>query len=228
MNLFDLVGALLGFVFTLLVFTYLLGDNFLFRITIYIFIGVASAFVAVVALYNVILYQAIFPLIQSPQSSLGLIPPLLLGFWLLVTKSSIRLTRWGNPVMALLVGVGAATAIGGAVMGTLFPQVGASMNLFDWINAPPSETNLLAFLAKGVLILVGTLTTLIFFHFGTRPTTDQPAQRRVWIDALAQVGQFFIAIALGMLFAGVFTAALTAFIERLQFLIGFIRPFLTS
>ncbi len=226
MNLADVVGALIGFVFTILVFTYLLGDNFLFRVTIYIFIGVAAAFVAVVALYNVILYQVLFPLLQSPLSSLRLVPPLILGMWLLVAKSSTRLARWGNPVMAFLVGIGAATAIGGAVMGTLLPQVGATMNLFDWFNAPSSETDLLAFLAKGVLILVGVLTTLVFFHFGTRPVTDQAAQRPAWIEALARVGQFFIAVALGMLFAGVYASALTALIERLSSLIDFIRVFL--
>jgi hypothetical protein len=75
---------------------------------------------------------------------------------------------------------------------------------------------------------VGVLTTLVYFHFGTRPATDQPPQRRTWIEALAQVGQIFIAIALGMLFAGVYAAALTAFIERLRFLIDFVRPFLTQ
>ncbi len=226
MNLADLVGALLGFVFTILVFTYLLGDNFLFRVTIYIFIGVAAAFVAAVALYNVILYQVLFPLVQSPLSSLRLVPPLVLGVWLLVSKSSTRLVRWGNPVMAFLVGAGAATAIGGAVMGTLFPQVGATMNLFDWFNAPSSETNLLPFLAKGAFILVGVLTTLIYFHFGTHTATDQPSQRPAWIEALAQAGQFFIAIALGMLFAGVYASALTALIERLRFLVDFIRQLL--
>jgi hypothetical protein len=37
----DLLGGFVGLLLTLLVFSYLLGDNVLFRITIHIFIGVA-------------------------------------------------------------------------------------------------------------------------------------------------------------------------------------------
>lgn len=224
MNLVDLVGALLGFVFTILVFTYLLGDNFLFRLTIHIFIGVAAAFVAVVALYNVILYQLIFPLYLSPLTALPLLVPLLLGLWLLITKSSARLSKLGNPVMAFLVGAGAATAIGGGVLGTLFPQTTASMNLFANYTG---EISFLAFAARGILILVGIVATLAFFHFGARASGNQPPQRQPWIEGLAQVGQYFIAITFGVLFAGVYAAALTAFIERLQFIVNFLRPYLT-
>jgi hypothetical protein len=224
MNLADLVGGLIGFTFTVLVFTYLLGDNAFFRLTIHIFIGVAAALVGVVALYNVILYQVIFPLAQAPLASLALVPPLLLGLWLLATKGLFpRLTRLGNPVVAFLVGVGAAAAIGGAVLGTLFPQMTGTINLFDVENLTDPEMSILAFLARGVLILVGVVATLAFFHFGTRSSTDQAPQRPVWIEAAAQVGQIFIAITFGALFAGVYTSSLTAFIERLQFILVFLR-----
>jgi hypothetical protein len=183
--------------------------------------------VAGVAVYNVILYQVVFPLFRSPLASWALIPPLFFGLWLLVSKSSVRLSRWGNPVMAFLVGVGAATAIGGAVLGTIFPQAAATTNLFDWGSAPDPEIGFLAFLARGLLILAGVLATLLYFHFGARPAPgDQPAQRPAWLEALAQVGQIFIAITFGVLFAGVYAAALAAFIERVQSLITFLRPFL--
>jgi hypothetical protein len=48
--------------------------------------------------------------------------------------------------------------------------------------------------------------------------SDQAAERQPWIEGLSKVGQVFIAITFGALFAGVYTAALTAFIERIQFL----------
>jgi hypothetical protein len=102
------------------------------------------------------------------------------------------------------------------------------VNLFDWNAAPDPEIGFLAFLARGILILVGVLTTLVFFHFGTRPAAgDQTPQRQAWIEALGQVGQIFVAITFGALFAGVYAAALTAFIERVQSLINFLRPFIT-
>ena len=37
MNLTDLIWTLAGFLFTLMVFSYVLGDNFLFRLAMYIF-----------------------------------------------------------------------------------------------------------------------------------------------------------------------------------------------
>jgi hypothetical protein len=231
MNLADLIGGALGFVFTILVFSYLLGDNALFRVTIHIFIGVAAAFVGVIAFYNVILYRGILPLFQGPLAAraLALLPPLVAGGWLLATKGFFpRLTRLGNPVMAFLVGAGAATAIGGSILGTLFPQITGSINLFNLEEAVDPNMSFLAFLARGILVLVGVLSTLIFFHFGTRTTGDQAPHRPAWIEATAQVGQIFIAITFGALFAGVYASALTAFIERMQFLVIFLRRFLFS
>ena len=61
MSLPELVGAGLGLVFTLFVFSYIFGDNALFRIAMSIFVGVASAFAGVVAWYNVIWPQLLRP-----------------------------------------------------------------------------------------------------------------------------------------------------------------------
>lgn len=221
----DLAGMITGFLFTLLVFTYILGDNPLFRLTIYIFIGVATGFAAVVALYNVIWNQLIMPLYQNPGlSSYLLVPPLVLGIWLL-TKSSARTSRWGNPVMAYLVGAGAATAIGGAVLGTIFPQVGSTANLFDLRAIPSSSSASVAFLLRGGAILVGTVVTLLFFQFGVRMGADQIPRRPAWLDILAKVGMVFIAITFGVFFAGVYATALTALVERLRFLLDTILMF---
>ena len=131
MSFADWIGAFLGFVLTLLVFSYLIGDNSLFRITLHIFIGVSAGFAAVVAIYNVILPRMIEPIFMSNRSEqlLALFPLILAG--LLIAKISPRFAFIGNLPMSYLVGVSAAVAIGGAVTGTLIPQVLASMNLLD-------------------------------------------------------------------------------------------------
>ncbi len=203
-GLADTIGAIVGFLLTLMVVSYILEDNVLFRIAIHIFIGVAAGYAAVLVVYNVILYQLIFPLREAPLDKIYLLgPPLLLGLWLLL-KSSPRLARLGSPVVAILVGIGAAAAIGGAVTGTIFPQVKTSVDLLG----PGSN------IITGVLILLGTAATLAYFHFGVRDRGDQPAQRPRWIDYIAKAGQGFIAITFGALFAGVYLAALSALIER--------------
>ena len=39
LSLLDLVGAILGFVLTIFVFSYIVGDNVLFRIAAHLFVG---------------------------------------------------------------------------------------------------------------------------------------------------------------------------------------------
>jgi hypothetical protein len=217
----ELVGALLGLVFTLFVFSYIFGDNALFRIAMAIFVGVASAFAGVVAWYNVIWPQLLRPLIFGSQSErlFILIPLFFCG--LLLLKVSPRFSRFGNPAMAFMVGVGVAAAIGGAVLGTIFPQISATINLFD-MGAVNADENVLWQLVRGGTILIGTLTTLIYFQFGAIRSKDRPAARPEWLVWLGLVGQFFIAITFGAIFAGVFSASLTALIERLYFLVNFV------
>jgi hypothetical protein len=224
----DLVGAFVGFVLTILVFSYIFGDNPLFRLSLHIFVGVSVGFAAVVVFYNIILYQLVVPFVQNPLGSLPLLPPLLVGIWLLVAKASPRLAPFGNPPMAYLVGAGAATAIGGAVLGTLFPQAGASVVLLDFRSAQAVGQDAGAYLLRGLIILIGTVTTLMFFYYGTRARQDRPAERPRWIQDLGQVGLVFIAITFGVLFAGVYAAALTALIERLNFLIDFLIPLIAT
>ena len=66
-------------------------------------------------------------------------------------------------------------------------------------------------------MLVGTITTLVYFHFGAKATAGGP-QRSKLVIWLGWIGQIFIAITLGVLFASVLAAALTALIERLNFI----------
>jgi hypothetical protein len=216
----DLAGVILGFTFTLLIFTYLLGDNPVFRLALHIFVGVASAFALVVVAYNIFWNQLILPLIEAPMDSLLLLAPLFLGLWLVVTKGLfLKLSRLGSPVMAFLVGAGVAAAIAGAVLGTLFPQVSASTRLFDFEAAQQANLNPAFFIFNGIVILIGTLTTLLYFQFTARPREDGPPRRHPLVDQFAQVGQGFIAITFGALFAGVYSAALAALIERLDFIV---------
>lgn len=226
MNLADWVGAFLGFTLTLLVFSYLVGDNPLFRITLHIFIGVSAGFAVVVAIYNIILPRLLVPIFVSDRGEqiLSLFPLILAG--LLFSKISPRFAFIGNLPMAYLVGVSAAAAIGGAVTGTVIPQVLASMNLFDVQSNQAFDASVGLRLLNGIIILIGTIATLAYFQFGILSQTDNKNQFQIWIDGLGQIGQVFIALTFGFLFAGIFSAALTALIGRVLFSVDFIRDIL--
>lgn len=224
LSLVDVLGAFTGFFLTLCVFSYVLADNFLFRLAAHILIGVSAGLVVALVLYNVIWPQLAVPLLvgSGQERMIGLIP-LVLSI-LLLAKAIRRLAFLGNPVMAFLVGVGAAAAVGGAISGTLFPQVSASMNVFAPGNPGAIPGNGLARLMNASLVLLGTVTTLAFFNFGVRAKPGMRAQRPVWLAWLAWIGQIFIAVTFGVVFAGIYSAALTALIERLYFIIQFILP----
>lgn len=221
LSLFDLIGIFVGFIFTIMVFSYVFGDNVLFRVAIHVFIGVAAGYMAVVVAYNVIWPQMLAPLLGLLTGNWQAALPSFLGILLailLFTKISPRLAELSSPVMAYLVGVGAAAAIGGAVLGTLFPQVRATWNLFDLTAIQQGGGDFVSRLFNGSFVMVGTLATLVYFHFGTRHAPGGIPRRAPWIEIIALVGQGFIAVTFGALLAGVYAASLTALIERLNFI----------
>ena len=215
----DIFSGLIGLILTLLVFSYLINDNPLFRMAIYLFIGVASGYAAAV-IWQYVLAPKVLILLQSADPNLWLLTfiPLLLGFSLLA-KLFPKISWLGSFAMALLVGVGAATALGGAMLGTLIPQVGAAIKAVD-LSAPDGGFTKLV---EGSVMLAGTVFTLAFFQFSAGRAPDGTPKRNVVFESLAWIGRLFIAVTFGVLFAGVYMAALTAMIERLTSLINFIR-----
>lgn len=213
----ELISGFVGFILTLLVLSYLIGDNPLFRSAVYVFVGVASGYAAVAAWHYVLLPRLFQPLASADPAQLTfVIVPLVLSLTL-VTKLSPRIAWLGGFAMALMVGVGAATALSGAVIGTLIPQTRAAM---DIVQPGP-----LGFV-QGVFALVGTVLTLAYFQFSASRAADGTAKRNVIFELLAWGGRVFIAITLGVLFAGAYLAALTALLERLSALVTFVKSLL--
>lgn len=222
----DLITGILSFIFTLLIFSYLIGDNPLFRIAVYIFVGVSSGYIAAVAWWQVIWPRLVYPLIFGSMLEKGFMLVPLIGAVLIFMKISPRLAGMARIAMAFMVGVGAAVTIVGAVAGTLIPQVLGTINIFDLLDASSRNISPIEALFNGSVILAGTIFTLTYFHFGARPKADGTMVRMGFIELSAWMGRVFIGITLGAVFAGVYAAALTAFIERIVSLINFIGNFL--
>jgi hypothetical protein len=72
-------------------------------------------------------------------------------------------------------------------------------------------------------MLLGTVLTLASFHFSASRAQDGTVKRNSILESIAWFGRIFIAITLGVVFAGVYMAALTAMIERLSSIINFAR-----
>jgi hypothetical protein len=204
----DLIWGIIGFFLSVLVFSYLIGDNPLFRFAIHLFIGVSAGVVSVIILYQVLYPRLIVPFLtgSNTQRLMALIP-LVLSL-LLLFKVSPQMGRIGNIPSAYLLGAGAALTVGGVVLGTLIPQGLSAVTPFGKEYTTGEKL-------EGALILIAAISTLLYFYFGSRFEIGKPLKRPAWIEWSARIGQVFILITLGAIFAGVYVTAITALSERL-------------
>lgn len=219
----DVIWAVIGFVLTLVIFSYLVGDNFVFRFVSYAFIGISAAYIALIIVTQVLWPHVFLAIINGSARTqyVGLVG--LIFAVLLCGKLVPRLVKLGNIPMGFLVGVGAAVAIGGAVIGTIIPQTLISAEFSGLSIGNNSDLLSWSPIINGSLILIGTITTLLYFHYGARKNKNGKIQRGILIEGLAWIGKVFIAITLGSILAGVFSASLTALVERISFLLNVIR-----
>jgi hypothetical protein len=94
----DAVWLIISFVVTLLIFSYIFGDNPLFRFASYAFVGVAAGYAVVVVVGQVLVPKLFQPLLAG---NLLLVVPLLLGLTMLL-KLFPRTARFGTLPMAAL------------------------------------------------------------------------------------------------------------------------------
>jgi hypothetical protein len=205
----DQIGLWAGFILTLMVFSYILGDNLLYRLAVYVFVGLAAGFIAVTTWESVVLpwmNGTMFnPAADLGNRILGLIP-ILIGL-LLLLKTSPALGRFGHLALAFVIGVGTAVALIGAVAGTLLPLASSTSSMIS-VNQ-----------INGLLLLIGVICTLVYFQYLARRLPDGQVRRRAHIRLLAFVGQGFVVITLGALYAAAILTSLTIFSERLGFML---------
>ncbi len=215
--------TLAGFVLTLMVFSYLLGDlpyiGNLYRIAVYIFVGMAAAFTAIVSYEGLLLPY--LQDIQDPTTSWTALgsgadivifsAAALIGA-LLLLKPIGALSWLTNSVFAVLIVVGAAVAAVGALSGTLIPLMSATGTL------PAAFLSDFTATVDALLIVLGTCTGLYYFHYQARAGDDgAPAPSRL-SSGLRYIGKAFLVTALGAIYASTLLSSLTILTERIGFL----------
>jgi hypothetical protein len=218
----NLVGTIIAVILTVMIFTYLLGENPVFRLAEHILIGVSVGWATLQIFYNLLLPAFNYILDGSKTGSLDwwlYLVPLVLGLLLL-----LRPVRAAKPltylIMALVMGTVAALALAGALSGTLLPQVGAAMlplNTGDIIGR--------------VVLLLGTILALWYFQFTVfkpssspeaagEPDQGESAGISGVFGQVRLVGRWGIMLAFGAVFASVFLTYFAALVDRLLFLIN--------
>jgi hypothetical protein len=224
----DFIEMIVAAFVTVMILSYVIGDNVLFRIATYLFIGIASGFAGAIAWANVVKPTLVQPLIDKELVSLFsregavtfLIPWMLVLFLLL--KLSPRLSRFGSLPVALLVGVGAAVVVGGSITGTLIPQSRAAAEtlsqeiVFTTSGEPLSIW--LENLISALVLILATISVLIYFRFSAQRELTGGARRSRIAEIFAYLGQIFIAVTFGVMYAGALMATIVVLAQRFQFL----------
>lgn len=225
-NLAELAGTLVAVVLTLIVFSYLLGDNVLYRLAEHIFVGVAVGYAVVVAFHTIVASKLLIPLSKALGDGdsgqvLLLAIPLVLGL-LLLTKPFKTISWLGSFSVAFLLGVGAALAIGGALLGTLLPQMNATAALTHYVTSYGPGLGLFS----GLVALAGTLGVLLHFHFGVGQRGRLSGLRDALVRTWGGLGRWFIIVAFGAILAMTFISRLSLLTGRIQFLVDSVRGLL--
>lgn len=198
-------ALLIGFTLTLFVYSYLVGDNPLYRAATHLLVGVSAAYAAVVVLQQVIIpiYQQIRQDPGNPETLRWFIP---IFFALLLVLKPLRRTGWlGNISLALLIGIGAAVALTGALSGTLWPQI--------TISYPAAPL-------RAVLVAIFTICTLLTFQFTGRLNDTGKWLLPAWQRGLVAVGRVVLMITFGSLFASVLNTSLVLLADRLNYFLS--------
>jgi hypothetical protein len=73
-----------------------------------------------------------------------------------------------------------------------------------------------------VILLVGTISTLVYFRFTARQSPTGEAERNRLVLVTAQVGRLFIAITFAVMYAGVLMSSLIVLGDRLEELVDLV------
>lgn len=209
-----LIGKIVAGLLTLMVFSYLLGANPLWRIAQSLLVGVSIGYVTLVVLTQVIAPQIariVRPDVGMTTSDQWLaVVPVVLGLLLLMRLAFPG--AWPASFgLNLVVVVGAALALGGALAGAIVPQSLDTIRKLDF-NNPYA-------LAGNIVLVVGVVCALTYFAFGARST----GQRAAPIQAISVVGRWFLIIAFGAVLGSLVTTFYAALIERLDFLVTLVE-----
>lgn len=209
------IGLGVAALLTCAVLSYILGENPFSRLAQYLFVGVAAGYAAALAWNHVIAPRLVKPF-QSPGEIWPYALYILLGA-LLLTRLWRPLAALGSIPLAILVGTGAALALGGILTGTLIPQVAASLQsiapahygggIRGWAHA-----------LDAAFLLLATLAVLASFqHHRTGTGLGRFLYGGTY--ALGRLGRIVIMVAFGTVLAGAALSFFTLLQSRLAFLV---------
>jgi hypothetical protein len=194
-----IVGTTAAALLTLVVWSYLAGERRLFVWAQHLLAGLATGYLLVISVREVLLPHLVSPLLVDPAA---------FGLWpALVGVVALALARWlprgavALPIAVLVAGT-AAFALGGAVVGTLLPQIAAGL-LTNGASVPALVNAVLS-------LIISVLVLLVFLH---------GAPRGRLVASAAGVGRWLLIGGLGGWIGFLLVSRLALLVDRLRFLL---------
>lgn len=186
---------------TISVWSYLVGWRRLFVLMQHLLAGLATGYLVLLAIRDVLVPRLAVPLIEDPGDRLLLVLALVLVGMLVAASWLPR--RVIAPVVAILVGGIAAFALGGAVVGTVLPQIAAAL---------PTTGAASPDLAGEVISLAITSLVLLAFLHG--------APRGRLTTRAAMLGRWLMVGGIGGWLGFLVVSRLSLLVDRVAFLLG--------
>ena len=195
------IGTWVAALTTIAVWSYLVGGRTLFRHLQYLLAGMGTGYLALIALREVLVPRLVLPLVNDPADN-PLLLLALIGCAVLAGAAWLP-RRVVAPVAAVMVGTTAAFALGGAVVGTLLPQVAGAL-------LRPSAG--MSGLIDGLVALAITILVLVAFLRGT------PEGRLT--GRAATLGRWLLIGGIGGWLGFLLVSRLALLVDRLGYLLG--------
>jgi len=204
------VGTWIAAAMTLLMLSAAWGESRASRLGMALLAGSAVGYAAAVAWHTVV-WPRILLVRADPLAHWPLLVWFVLGVLLLARGLSSA--SWLSSIsLGYLFGVGAALAVGGALMGTLVPQVRAAVGA-----VAPGDGGW----AVANALILALATGGVLFRFAYTGWSGKGALGKAWarlVGAWGKLGYLFILVAMGALMAAIALMALALLAARLEFL----------
>jgi hypothetical protein len=196
----DAIATLVAALATIVVLGGLVGERRVFGWSQHLFAGLVTGYLVLLAITEVIVPRVIVPLAASPNRldgwlGLGLVASAAAAPWLPRVVSAIP--------MSIAIGALAAFALGGAVVGTILPQLGATI-------VRPGEDAVATLASAGGAVITGLV--LVGFLHGT--------PRGAVMSGAASIGRWLMLAGIGGWLGYLLLSRLVLLVDRVAFLIG--------
>jgi hypothetical protein len=206
-----LLGLWVQALLTFAIFSFLIGDNPIYKFAEHLFVGISAGYGVVIVWKQAVLPLLVFKLFPA----LGNNPEEAANYWVLVPGmlGMLMLSRFiprydwlSRYPIAFVVGLYSGAGIPAVVQANLLEHSRATMQPIwalgdtDWAAA-----------LSALVVLVGVITTLTYFYF-SRP-------HRGLLGVSSRIGILFLMVAFGASFGNTVMARVSLLIGRVEFLL---------